>query len=85
MRLGLGGVSGVGLRVVNRGRGGRGGGGGRADTRVLVVALVLVGRGDPVTACWAVCSWSGERARVKQIQQIQRDKREDCVTHYVDA
>lgn len=59
VRLGLGGVSGVGLRVIDRGRGGRRGGGGRADAWILVVALVLVGRGDPVTACWAVCSWSG--------------------------
>lgn len=65
MRLTLGGVRGVGLRVVygGRGGGGRGGvrGGGAGVFNAAAVNLCLVGRGDTVTAGGAVCSCLGQK------------------------
>lgn len=54
--LGLGGVCGIGLRIVDRGRrGGRGRGGG-ASSGVFGVALVFVRSRHAVTARGTVCS-----------------------------
>lgn len=56
--LGLGGVCGVGLWIVDRGRWRRRGRGGGASSGVFSVALVFVRRRHTITARGTVCSWS---------------------------
>lgn len=68
--LRLGGVGGVWLRVIDRGRGGGWRRGGGAYTCVFVVALIFVRRGDPVTARGTVCSWITRRERT--VRTIKR-------------